>query len=126
VTQHPPAFTGTLSAALAWLDAPRAQPPTLASLVVSPADPTAPAWTVNFTLGTAPPAGATVRVLWKPFDSETDWKAVTATGSATTWSASVPGSGAGGVFAVEIAGSPGRGWRLPDVMQEMPYRVLAP
>jgi hypothetical protein len=126
VTQHPPPFGGSLPVALTWLDTPRAPPPTLASLVVTPADPAAPAWTVNVTLGTSPPAGVTVRVLWKPFDSETDWKAVTATGSGTAWSASVPGTGAGGAFAVEIAGSPGQGWRLPNVMQEMPYRVLAP
>jgi hypothetical protein len=126
VAQHPPTFTGTLPSAETWLDAPRAQPPVLASLTVTPTDASAASWTVNVILGQAPPAGASVRVLWKPFDSETDWTAVAATGSGATWSAPIPGSGAGGVFAVEIAGPPGQGWRLPDVMQEMPYRVVAP
>jgi hypothetical protein len=126
VNAHPPSFSGTLPPAQAWLDGARAVGPGLGSLVVSPPDPTAPQWSVGVTLTAPPPAGAHVRVLWKPYDSETDWTAVDASGSGTSWSASVAGGGAGGMFAVEIAGPPGQGWRLPDVTRETPYRVLAP
>lgn len=126
VARTPPSFTGTLPAAQAWLDATRGAGPGLASIAVTPADASAPRWTVNVALASAPPQGASVRVLWKPFDSETDWSAVDATGSSTSWSAVVGGGGAGGLFAVEIAGPPGQGWRLPDVMRETPYRALAP
>jgi hypothetical protein len=126
VAAIPPTFAGTLPAAQAWLDAPRAAGPALASLDVTPNDPTAPSWTVAVALAAPPPAGAEVRVLWKPFDSETDWTPVAANGSGTSWSAHVAGGGAGGMFAVEIAGGPGLGWRLPDVMLETPYRAVAP
>jgi hypothetical protein len=126
VTANPPAFHGTLPPAQAWLDGARAAGPGLGALVVSPPDPTAAAWNVAVTLATAPPAGAQVRVFWKPYDSETDWRAVDASGSGTNWSAPVAGGGAGGLFAVEVAGPPGQGWRLPDVTSETPYRVIAP
>ena len=109
-----------------WLDAPRGTPPALAALVVTPANPTAPTWTVAVSLASAPPQGAVVRILWKPFDSETDWTAVDASGAGTAWRATFAGGGGGGAFAVEIVGPPGQGWRLPDVLKETPYRVLAP
>jgi hypothetical protein len=126
VAESPPTFTGTLPPAGAWLDAPRADGPGLASLVITPPDPTATSWAVNVTFQIAPPPGASVRVLSKPFSSETDWTAVAASGSDTAWSATVTAAGAGGVFAVEVAGPAGQGWRLPDVLTETPYRVLAP
>jgi hypothetical protein len=112
--------------AAAWLNATRAASPGLVSIAPSPADATAQSWQVAVTLGASPPAGATVRVLWKPFDSEADWAAVDATGSGTAWSATVAGGGAGALFAVEIAGATGQGWRLPDMTLETPYRALAP
>ena len=45
---------------------------------VDPADPTATTWTVRARFASPLPADATVSVLWKPFDSETDWTAVAA------------------------------------------------
>jgi hypothetical protein len=126
VAANPPGFSGTLPSASDWLGMPRGTPSGLVSLAPLPADATAASWTLHVVLAAPPSQGTTVRVLWKPFDSETDWTAVNATGASTTWSASVPGGGGGGMFAVEVAGVPGQRWRLPDVLTETPYRVLAP
>jgi len=126
VTATPPTPAVAPPAAAEWLASTRAASPGLVSIVPSPPDPTAPSWQVAVTLGSAPPAGAHVRLQWKPFASESDWTAVDATGSGTAWTATVAGGGAGALFAVEIAGAPGQGWRLPDVTLETPYRVLAP
>jgi hypothetical protein len=127
VTASPPAFTGTLPAASAWLAATRGAGPGLANLAVSPQSATAPSWSVTARFAGALPAGATVRVLWKPFQSEVDWTPVAATQSAGGWSATVPGAGEGAMFAVEVAAPAGApGWRYPDVLSATPYVALAP
>ncbi|MDA4132590.1 MAG: hypothetical protein OK454_05635, partial [Thaumarchaeota archaeon] len=68
-----------------------------------------------------------VRILHRPFRSNgADWTAVDAEGSGTSWKASVDGTGAGAMFAVEIEAGPGQAWRYPDVKKETPYKPLAP
>jgi hypothetical protein len=126
VPQSPPVAPGPLPPAAAWLNASRPVPPGLASLTVSPQDPSAPSWAVTAVLSGEPPAGAHVRILWKPFRSESAWTPVDASGAGTVWNATIAGGGAGALFAVEIEGPAGQGWRLPDVLAETPYRVLAP
>ncbi len=128
VRATPPVFTGILPPAQAWLDAARAQGPGLASLVVAPMDPAAREWVVDVSLERDVPAGAMVNVLWKPFSARlgADWSAVAAIGSGRRFSARVVGGGGGALFAVEIVGGVGVGWRYPDVFAETPYVVLAP
>jgi len=110
-----------------WLATGRERGPGLVALDVAPQDPTAPLWTVAITLASSPPPGAAVRLLYRPFRSDgADWAAVDATGSGASWSATVPGTGAGGMFAVEVVGGPGTGWRYPDMTVETPYRAVAP
>jgi hypothetical protein len=118
---------GPLPNPKAWLTTPRHAGPGLANLDVSPADPHAASWTVTVTLAAPAPRGAVVRVLHRPFRSDGhDWESVDATGSGTTWTATAPGKGEGGLFAVEVNAGPGNAWRYPDVMKEMPYKPLAP
>ncbi len=113
--------------AKAWLDAPRGSGPGLADLAVAPADPTAASWTVAVTLASPLATGQRVNVLSRTFRSDgPDWTATPARGAGTKWQASVPGTGEGGMFAVEIAGGQGQAYRYPDVRKETPYRVVAP
>jgi hypothetical protein len=107
-----------------WLNTGRAPAPPLTELSVDPADPTAPVWTVRARFG-APIAGA-VRVLWKPFDSETDWIAVDADQQADgSFATQIAGGGAGALFAVEVVTARGA-WRLPDPTVATPYVPLPP
>lgn len=109
-----------------WLSKPRKAGPGLVRLVVAPEDPRAAEWTLTVTLAAPAPDGETVNVLHRPFRSDgPDWAPVRATGSGVTWTAKVPGSGAGGMFAVEVVDGL-VGWRYPDVLKETPYRPLAP
>jgi hypothetical protein len=127
VAATPPAFAGELPVPEAWLASPRAPGPGLAELTVTPAPGGPPAWTVRARFAAAAPAGATAKILWKPFDSEKDFVAVDATldaegGEAT---ATIPTSAAGGLFAVELRG-PGGAWRYPDARVATPYVSVAP
>ena len=127
VHARPPRPVGPVPHAKAWLDAPRGPGPGLADLAISPADPNAPSWTVTVTFASPPPVGARVNVLHRAFKSDgADWAALPATGSGTTWKATVPGTGDGLMVAAEIAGGQGRSFRYPDVRKETPYRVVAP
>jgi hypothetical protein len=109
-----------------WLTTPRSESPALIDLAVDPADPKAATWTVSARLDGAP-SGATVNVLWKPFDSEADWTSVPASPLQIdgAWTAKVAGGGAGGLFAVEIRAA-GGAWRLPDATVGAPYVSLPP
>jgi hypothetical protein len=113
-----------------WLDAARRSGPGLLSLKVSPADPRAVTWTVTATFAAPVPRGAAVRVLYRTFNSQgADWTAVdaAATGAGrASWSASVPGTHEGGMFAVEVDAGPAAAWRYPDVLTEQPYKAVAP
>jgi len=122
----PPPVAVPLPSAGAWLDAPRAEGPGLVSLDVSPSDPTAPSWTVRATFARAVPADAAVTIEWKEFPSSSDWTNVAASGSGTTWEATVTHAGDGGMFAVEVRGRAGVGWHYPDPLTETPYVVLVP
>jgi hypothetical protein len=127
VRARPPRPRRSLPRAKTWLDAPRGSGPGLSDLTVSPSDSKAPSWTVAVTLGSPLTAGERVNVLSRTFRSDgPDWTATPATGGGTTWKATVPGTGEGGMFAVEIAGGQGRAYRYPDVRKETPYRVVAP
>jgi hypothetical protein len=118
-------FTGVLPSPSIWIGAPRPAPPVMADLTVSPADPNAPSWTVRARFA-RPLEDAVVNVLWKPFASETDWKAVPAIRDTDgSFGATVDGGGAGALFAVEVRTSAGA-WRLPDPSAAMPYVPLAP
>ncbi|HEY6477963.1 MAG TPA: hypothetical protein VI456_15405, partial [Polyangia bacterium] len=126
VAATPPAFAGTLPDPEVWLAASRSPGPTLAALSIDPADPTAPSWAVRARFGVALDTGATVQVLWKPFDSGTDWTAVPADADSDgTFVATIAGGGAGALFAVEVRTAAGA-WRLPDPVTAMPYISLAP
>lgn len=117
-------FAGALPDPAVWLNAARSPAPGLAELSVDPADPTAPVWTVRARLAT--PLSGTVRVLWKPFDSESDWNAVdTLEQSDGSFIAQIAGGGGGALFAVEVL-TAGGAWRLPDATATMPYVPLAP
>jgi hypothetical protein len=71
-------------------------------------------------------AGATVQVLWKPFESAVDWTAAEAAlDDDGTFVASIAGGGAGALFAVEVRTTAGA-WRLPDPVTTMPYIPLPP
>lgn len=126
VAAAPPTFAGTLPDPNLWLAAPRAPAPTLADLSIDPADSTAAVWTVRARFASPLPAEATVSVLWKPFDSETDWTAVAASRDADgTFVATIAGGGAGALFAVELV-TPDGAWRLPDALTGTPYLSLPP
>src|SRR5262249_10546433 len=103
IVQSPPQFSGALPDAATWLDSPGASGPGLARIDLSPPDPGATSWTVDVTLAAAVPDGARVRVLYKSFASEADWGAVDASGANAEWTAIVPGTGDGALFAVEVA-----------------------
>jgi hypothetical protein len=123
---NPPSFTGALPDPEIWLGSSRGQAPTLGALTIDPADPTAPSWTVRARFAQPLPDGATVQVLWKPFESETDWSAVDADQDGDgTFAATISGGGAGALFAVEVRTADGA-WRLPDPVTTMPYVPLAP
>src|SRR5262249_15375157 len=62
----PPTPNPPLAAAGTWATTARPAGPGLASLTVDPPDFKATSWTVTVTLASAPAAGSTVRVLWKP------------------------------------------------------------
>jgi hypothetical protein len=129
VAAAPPVFTGVLPNPAAWLAETRAPGPGLAELSVAPASGTAPSppgWTVRVRFSSALPSGATVAVLAKPFDSETDFAPVPATAAADgTFTAAVPSAGPGGLFAVEVR-TPSGAWRYPDPLVATPYVSVAP
>ncbi len=126
VAAAPPTFSGTLPDPNVWLATARLAAPTLTAFSVEPADATAPLWTVRVRLAADAPRDAQVNVLWKPFDSETDWSSVAASAQADgSFVATIAGGGAGALFAVEIRSSAGA-WRLPDVTTGMPYLSLPP
>ncbi len=120
-----PAPHDDLPDARAWLDGRRGDGPGLQALTVDPATATGP-WTVTADFANLVPAGAAVRVWWKPFSGYAQWRSVDATGAGTRFRAAVPGQGGGAMFAVEVAGPRGVGWRYPDVTRETPYRVRMP
>ncbi len=127
VAHLPSRAKGALPNPKTWLNAPKAAGPGLVSLKVSPEDPHARQWNVTVTFATPPPAGSWVRVLHRNFRSNGgDWTSSDATGSGTVWNAEVDSTGNGSMFAVEVNGAPGHGWRYPDLMKETPYRPLAP
>jgi hypothetical protein len=122
----PPAFTGALPNPEVWLSQSRGPAPTLAALSIDPADPTAPSWSVRARFSEPLEAGATVQVLWKPFESAVDWTAAEAAlDDDGTFVASIAGGGAGALFAVEVRTTAGA-WRLPDPVTTMPYIPLPP
>jgi len=122
----PPPSSPSLPAPEVWLEAPRAPGPGLTALTVSPAAATAATWTVEARFAGPVPAGATVNVWWKPFDSEKDWTSVPASASADgSYTTSVAGGAAGALFSVELISDHGA-WRYPDPMVATPYVSVAP
>ncbi len=93
VAAAPPTFTGTLPNPNVWLATARLAPPTLTAFSVDPADATAPCG----------PCGCVSRmrreapwcnVLWKPFNSESDWSSVAASAQADgSFVATIAGGG---------------------------------
>ncbi|MET0591363.1 MAG: hypothetical protein ABW133_01605 [Polyangiaceae bacterium] len=126
VKANPPDFRGTLPEAMPWLGRSRTAGPGLMSLDVAPRDARAPSWTVKAGFAAQVPAGATVQLLVKPFASHHDWRAVPMTWDGATYAATVPGTGEGAMFAVEVGGAIEEGWRYPDVLEETPYQSLPP
>ena len=120
------AFHGTLPAAATWLESVRAAGPGLVSLDVTPQDPTAAQWTVTATLRSPVPTTTHVQLLYKPLSSLADWKTAPLPGTGMKFAGSVPGSGAGAMFAVEITSGDGGAWRYPDVLLQTPYVTLPP
>ena len=111
-----------------WLKSARLPGPGLADLSIVPTIPTTTMWTVTARFASPVPADATVRIWWKPFDSEQDWAAVDAgpeASGAGSYAATVFSDGAGALFAVEIVTAVGA-WRYPDPMTETPHISLAP
>ena len=122
----PPAFSGSLPDPRVWLVSPRTAGPGFRDLTVTPAIATATNWTVRARFAAALPVNATVRVLWKPFDSERDWTAVDASPAGDgTYTAAVSSDGSGALFAVEVRDAEGA-WRYPDPRLTAPYVSLAP
>jgi hypothetical protein len=126
VKASPPDFRGTLPDAVAWLGRSRTAGPRLVTLDVTPRDARAPSWTVKAQLAAQVPAGATVELLLKPFASHHDWRAVPMILDGAAYTATVPGTGEGAMFAIEVGGAIAEGWRYPDVLEETPYQSLAP
>jgi hypothetical protein len=126
VTAAPPAFRGVLPSPDAWLASPRAPGPGLAELSVTPASATATSWTVRARFASPLPAGSTVEVLAKPFDSESDFQPTPATAAADGgYAATLASAGAGGLFAVEVR-TPTGAWRYPNPLVATPYVSLPP
>jgi hypothetical protein len=126
VSAAPPAFSGSLPGARIWLASPRTAGPGFGDISVMPAAATATAWTVRAHFGTALPVNATVRVLWKPFDSERDWAVVDASPAGDgSYTAAVAGEGTGALFAVDVRDAEGA-WRYPDPRLATPYVSLPP
>ena len=121
----PPPVTATLPDPAVWLDSVRDPGPGLQALDVSPPDPAAASWTVTARLSRPPPSGTQVRILWKPFHSQTDWRVAAATATADGFAATITGGGQGALFAAEVVTDVG-GWRYPDASRATPYIVLAP
>jgi hypothetical protein len=127
-TGNPAAIGWTLPAPFDWLDTPRDPGPGLVALEITPADPSAPEWSVTATLGDTLPDGSVVNVLWKPFSGTADWRSLPASrigNGGPVYQATIDGGGQGGMFAIEILGTR-LGWRYPYVVQETPYRTLSP
>jgi hypothetical protein len=129
VAANPPSFSGLLPSPDAWLATPRAPGPGLADLSVARAAggaTSAPSWTVRARFASALPPGATVAMLAKPFDSETDFTSSPATPAADgSFAATIASSSAGGLFAVELR-TPDGAWRYPDPLLSTPYISLPP
>jgi hypothetical protein len=126
VTAAAPAFSGSLPDPRIWIASPRTGGPGFRDLSVTPADGRATAWTVRARFGAALPVNATVRVLWKPFDSERDWSGVDASpASDGSYTAAVTSEGTGAMFAVEVRDAEGA-WRYPDPRLATPYVSLPP
>jgi hypothetical protein len=122
---HPAeAASASLPAARAWLDARRKPGPGLAKLEATPLG--GGRFRVSVTLAGAAPEGARVKVLHKGFSGLLDWKESDALGAGSAFAAEVDVGQDAGMFAVEIAGGPGAGWRYPDVLRETPYVVVPP
>ena len=113
----------------AWLAAARGPGPGLATLTVTPALAAATTWAVTARFATAVPPGATVNVLWKPFDSQSDWSAVPAIANPDgSYGATVAGGALGvlgALFAAELV-TPVAAWRYPDPLTATPYVSVAP
>jgi hypothetical protein len=130
VAAAPPPFTGVLPTPDAWLGAARTPGPGLAELSVTPASggatSSSKSWTVRARFASPLPAGATVAVLAKPFDSETDFQPTPAAAATDgSYTATVASAGPGGLFAVELR-TPTGAWRYPDPLTSTPYISLAP
>jgi len=126
VAAAPPPFSGSLPDPRVWVDSPRTPGPGFGDISVTPAVATATSWSVRARFATALPINATVRVLWKPFESERDWAAVDASPAGDgTYTATITGQGTGALFAVEVRDAEGA-WRYPDPRLATPYVSLAP
>lgn len=126
VRAHPPVGVGALPTPTEWLAGARGVGPSGLRLTVDPLTPMAAERGVTATLSEEPPSGAAVNLLWKPFHSHEDWRSIPMTGRGTQWNARVMVPGAGAMFAVEVVGAAGVGRRLPDVVNGVPYVVVAP
>jgi hypothetical protein len=126
VRSSPPSFHGTLPAPSSWFAAPRAAAAELVRLDVDPPDAAAGSWTVTASFSRELPERALVYVLWKPFASAHDWSRAPAAAQGNGYAATVQGTGKGAMFAIEVLGALGEGWRYPDVLRETPYRTVAP
>ena len=99
----------------------------LVRLEVAPEDPQATSWTVTATFAADVPAGASVDIQYRPFQSDAaDWASVPAKGKGRVFTAVVSGTGAGAMFGVEIQGTASVAYRYPDPMLETPYVALPP
>jgi hypothetical protein len=126
VSASPPSFSGSLPDPQVWLVSPRIPGPGLSELSITPAIATAPNWTVRVRFQAALTTATTVRVLWKPFDNESDWSAVDASPTDDgSYSATVSSDGSGAMFAVEVRDGQGA-WRYPDPRAATPYVPLPP
>ena len=125
VAASPPPFSGSLPDPRVWLDSPRTPGPGFGDISVTPAVATATSWSVRARFATALPVNATVRVLWKPFESERDWAAVDASPAGDGTYLATIGGGTGAMFAVEVRDAEGA-WRYPDPRLATPYVSLPP
>lgn len=94
------------------------------ALQIAPEDAAAPSWTVTAAVEGLPP-GSDVVLVWKSFDGVADWQSSPMQETPSGWVATVPGTGIGAFFALELRG-PGFAHRFPDPLEATPYRVLAP